>query len=79
MPGANTIEIKCKAADSLPLEALEEFQGRLKKRTKSDIDKMIKSIEKYGFSAPFFVWNGDGHNRVLDGHGRIQALCESQK
>lgn len=70
------IEIKCKGADSLPLEAIEEFQGNLKKRTKKDIDKIIKSIEKYGFSFPFFIWNGTGHNYCLDGHGRIQALCE---
>ena len=73
------IEIKCRAADLLPLDAIEEFQGALKKREKSDIDKIIKSIETYGFSFPFFVWNGDGHNRCLDGHGRIQALAEMRR
>jgi hypothetical protein len=73
------IRIECKGADVLPLDAIEEFQGNLKKRTKSDIQKIITSIEKYGFSFPFFVWNGDGHNRCLDGHGRIQALSEMRK
>jgi len=71
-----TIAIQCKGADVLPLDAIEEFQGNLKKRTKADIEKIIVSISKYGFSFPFFVWNGDGHNRCLDGHGRLQALCE---
>ena len=76
---SKTISIQCKGADLLPLDAIEDFQGNLKKRSKKDIDSIIKSIEKYGFSFPFFVWNGDGHNRCMDGHGRIQALCEMRK
>jgi len=73
------IRIECKGADVLPLDSIEDFQGNLKKRGKKEIDSIITSIEKYGFSFPFFVWNGDGHNRCLDGHGRIQALCEMRK
>lgn len=73
------IKITCRGADSLPLDAIEDFQGNLKKRSLKDIDLIIKSIEKYGFSFPFFVWNGSGHNYCLDGHGRIQALCEMRK
>lgn len=73
------IKISCKGADSLPLDAIEDFQDSLKKRTKTDIDKIIHSIEKYGFSFPFFVWNGTGHNYCLDGHGRIQALSEIRR
>jgi hypothetical protein len=76
---ADKIRIECKGADILPLDAIEDFQGNLKKRGKKEIDAIITSIEKYGFSFPFFVWNGDGHNRCLDGHGRIQALCEMRK
>ena len=73
------IRIECRGADLLPLDAIEDFQGNLKKRTASDVEKIITSITKYGFSFPFFVWNGDGHNRCLDGHGRIQALAEMRK
>jgi hypothetical protein len=69
------IKIACKGAESLPLDAIEEFQGSLKKRSKADIEKIIVSIKKYGFSFPFFIWNGTGHNYCLDGHGRIQALA----
>jgi DNA modification methylase len=76
---ANVIRIECKGADTLLLDSIEEFQGNLKKRTKDDIQKIITSIEKYGFSFPFFVWNGNGHNRCLDGHGRLQALAEMRK
>lgn len=73
------IQIKCTGSDLLPLDAIEEFQGGLKKRTKEDIAKIIKSIELYGFSFPFFVWNGSGHNYCLDGHGRIQALAKMRQ
>ena len=76
---AKTIRIECKGADLLPLDIIEDFQGNLKKRGKKEIDAIITSIEKYGFSFPFFVWNGDGHNRCLDGHGRIQALAEMRR
>jgi hypothetical protein len=73
------IRIECTGADSLPLDAIEEFQGNLKKRSKKDIELIITSIEKYGFSFPFFIWNGTGHNYCLDGHGRIQALSEMRR
>ena len=73
------IRIECRGADTLPLDALEEFQGNLKRRGKKEIEQIITSIEKYGFSFPFFCWEGDGHKRILDGHGRLQALCEMRK
>jgi len=72
----NHIKITCRGADLLPLEVIEEFQGTLKKRTKRDIEQIIKSILTYGFSFPFFVWAYNGRNYCLDGHGRIQALRE---
>ena len=68
------MEITCKTNDTLPLSALTEFQGGLKKRTEDDYKKIIKSINKYGFAFPFFVWQHDGINHVLDGHGRLGAL-----
>lgn len=73
------IEIKCKGADVLPLDAIVEFQGNLKRRTKKDIEKIITSIKKYGFSFPFFIWNESGENYCLDGHGRIEALAEMRR
>ena len=68
------IEIKCSTKDTLDLSQLEEFQGNLKERENADYDKILKSINKHGFSFPFFVWKHDGINHVLDGHGRIGAL-----
>lgn len=68
------IKIKCTTKDTLDLSQLEEFQGNLKERENADYEKIERSIKKHGFSFPFFVWQHDGINHVLDGHGRIGAL-----
>ena len=68
------IEINCTGSDTIQLHELTEFQGELKERSAGDIEKIIKSIKKHGFSFPFFVWKNDGKNNVLDGHGRLMAL-----
>jgi len=79
MADSKTVSIQCKGADVLPLDAITDFQGTLKKRGKKEIDAIIKSIERFGFSFPFFIWNGSGDNYCLDGHGRIQALAEMRR
>lgn len=68
------LKIACTCNETLKLDELSDFQGHLKIRNDSDYKKIIKSIEKYGFSFPFFVWKNDGKNLVLDGHGRLRAL-----
>ena len=68
------ITINCTTEDHLDLGQLTEFQGGLKNRTEADYAKIIVSIQKYGFSFPFFVWAHDDINHVLDGHGRLGAL-----
>lgn len=77
------IEINCTGSDTIELHQLTEFQGELKERSAGDIEKIIKSIRKHGFSFPFFVWahageNGNYINHVLDGHGRLEALKKLQ-
>ncbi len=49
-----SIKITCETKDSLLLKDLTEFQGELKARDEKDVDKIVKSIKKYGFSFPFF-------------------------
>lgn len=73
-----TIKVNCRVADFLELEELREFQGELKKRTKEDVEKIKRSILKYGFSFPFFVWKDGETNYTLDGHGRILTLKKMQ-
>jgi len=73
------IIISCRGADSLNLDEIEDFQGKLKSRSKKDVDKVVRSIVDFGFSFPFFIWVNDGYNFCLDGHGRILALKEMRK
>jgi hypothetical protein len=49
------IRVTCKVSDYLPLETIGEFQGNFKKRTKKEVEQIIVSILKFGFSFPFFV------------------------
>lgn len=73
------VEINCTGSATIQLHELTEFQGELKERSAGDVEKLIKSIRKHGFSFPFFIWahageNGNIINHVLDGHGRLMAL-----
>nr|DAK61476.1 MAG TPA: adenine specific DNA methyltransferase [Caudoviricetes sp.] len=72
------IRITCETLHTLALEELTEFQGGLKIRGESDIEKIRKSITDYGFATPFFIWRNDATNYVLDGHGRVKALQAMQ-
>jgi hypothetical protein len=67
---AKEIKITCKAADGMALDELYEFQGELKTISDDELEKLKKSILKYGFSFPVFVWE----NKILDGHQRLKAV-----
>ncbi len=73
------IEIKCKAADTLAIDELLEFQGTLKKLSKDNAKKLRRSIEQNGFIAPFFVWDDGGRYRLIDGHQRLAVLLQMRK
>jgi hypothetical protein len=68
------LRVTCKTADSLPYEQIELLQGRLKKRTDEQIEKICRSIIKHGWAFPEFIWQNEGHNYCLDGHGRQAAV-----
>lgn len=66
------VTVRCESEDKLPLSALEPFQGKLKKRTDEDVERLASSIKDEGLLMPFAVWRGK--NYLLDGHGRRLAL-----
>ena len=68
------MKISCDCKDTLALDEITEFQGGLKDRSPEEIGKIIKSLKKYGFAFPLFVWKDGGMNWCLDGHGRLLAL-----
>ena len=67
------IRVTCRGADSLPIDAIVEFQGALKTITQDNLDKLKRSILRHGFTAPFFVW-ASADNHLIDGHQRLKAL-----
>jgi hypothetical protein len=64
------IPITCTASHFIEVESLIPLQGRLKDKTREQLNKLKRQILKYGFSFPIFVWHNDGKNYTLDGHGR---------
>jgi ParB-like chromosome segregation protein Spo0J len=57
------------------VDVLLEFQGKLKKISKKNLDALKKRIVEDGFISPFFVWEDSGDYRLLDGHQRLAAVC----
>lgn len=70
------IKITCQGSDEVPIEDLQFFQGNLKTLTKPQYEKIRKSIEKYGFAFPVFVWKHDGTHHIIDGHQRVFTVRE---
>ena len=68
------IKITCTGTDYKDIDELTAFQGNLKKLSKGNLEKLKKSILKYGFSAPIFIWKSSKKNNIIDGHGRLKAL-----
>ena len=66
---------RCSTQDELRLSELEPFQGTLKRRSDKVIQELADNIKEEGLLMPFVVWRTqDGHNKLLDGHGRLLAL-----
>lgn len=70
------IAVTCQGADTLPIDAIVDFQHGLKSLSKANLEKLQKSILKYGFTAPIFIWQHAGDNYILDGHQRLSALLD---
>ena len=70
------IKVMCQTPEVIRLGQLTPFQGDLKRRTSKDINALADSIRNEGLLMPFAVWQHDGVNNLLDGHGRLAALTE---
>ncbi len=69
-----TIAIRCTAAVNLNLADLTPLQGDLKELTTASFEKLKKSILKHGITFPFFIWQDDETNYILDGTQRDRVL-----
>lgn len=70
------IQIRCKAAVNLDLSSLTPLQGDLKELPNTSFQKLKQSILKHGITFPFFVWQSDGKNYILDGTQRDRVLTK---
>lgn len=74
---ARAIRITCDGADYMPLAALRNFQGGLKKLSPFSMAKLRRSIEKHGFAFPVFVWRDSQQKQkcyIIDGHQRVAVV-----
>lgn len=69
-----TIKITCDGTDYVDYKTLVPFQGHLKILSEENLEKLKKSIIKYGFTAPGFVWQSGKRKYVMDMHQRKLAL-----
>jgi hypothetical protein len=69
-----TVKINCKAAIEIALEDLTPLQGELKELTDANFEKLKRSILKHGVTFPFFVWQQQETNFILDGSQRDRVL-----
>lgn len=49
---------------------LKPYSKNTRKHTKKDVEKIKRSIEKYGFNDPIGLWKD---NIIIEGHGRLEA------
>jgi ParB-like nuclease domain len=68
------IAIRCTAAVNLDLTAMTPLQGGLKELSDANFEKLKRSILKHGITFPFFVWQNNGNNYILDGTQRDRVL-----
>lgn len=69
-----TIKINVKGAKTLPLDALQPFQGELKRLERHEYEQLRKNLIEEGFSFTIHVWEKDGVSHIIDGHQRVFAL-----
>src|SRR5262245_15874854 len=69
-----TVQIRCKAAVNLDLDQLTPLQGDLKELSQPNFNRLKQSILRHGITFPFFVWQNDGKNFILDGTQRDRVL-----
>jgi len=69
-----TIAIRCTAAVNLELSDLTPLQGGLKELSDANFEKLKRSVLKHGITFPFFIWQSESENYILDGTQRDRVL-----
>lgn len=59
--------------ESLPLDQLSPWPRNARSHSRKQVRQIAESIRRFGFTNPVLV---DGENRILAGHGRVEAARE---
>src|SRR6266850_5556627 len=68
------VQIRCTAAVDIDLAKLTPLQGELKELSDANFEKLNQSILKRVITFPFFIWQSEGTNYILDGTQRDRVL-----
>jgi hypothetical protein len=67
-----TVEVEGKS--TLPLDALEPFQDKIKILERAQFEKFRRVLIEQGISFVVHVWKSGKKNFIIDGHQRVYAL-----
>jgi ParB-like chromosome segregation protein Spo0J len=59
--------------ETLPLDQLRPWPRNARTHSRKQIRQIAESIRRFGFTNPVLI---DGENRILAGHGRVEAAQE---
>src|SRR6516165_9592780 len=59
--------------ENLPIKDLRRYQNNPRLHPKSQIEKLVRAIDEFGFLIPVLI---DNRNNVLAGHARLEAASK---
>lgn len=68
------LKIMCTGSEFIDYKELKDLQGRLKSTDKNKIERLAKSLKKFGLVNPLQIWRDGKDNYCFDAHHRKKAL-----
>ena len=65
--------MNARALEILPIDQLRPWPRNARIHSRKQIRQIAESIRRFGFTNPVLI---DGENRILAGHGRVEAARE---
>src|ERR1700721_2110209 len=65
--------MSARTIENLPIGQLHSWPRNARTHSRKQIRQIAESIRRFGFTNPVLI---DGENRILAGHGRVEAACQ---
>jgi ParB-like chromosome segregation protein Spo0J len=65
--------MSARTIENLPIDQLHSWPRNARTHSRKQIRQIAESIRRFGFTNPVLI---DGENRILAGHGRVEAARE---